>query len=95
MTQGHHIPASTTRETTIVKALLAAAALSMLSGTALANHQCRLETYDTVGGRTARLVPIGPNAHCGARGRRALTEREARIDAYFSRRSGTRASPNR
>jgi hypothetical protein len=51
----------------IVKALLAAAALSMLSGTALANHQCRREVFETVGGRAAKLVPIGPNAHCAVR----------------------------
>jgi hypothetical protein len=58
----------------------------MLSGAALANHECRLQTFDTVGGQAARLVPIGPNAHCGTRGRAALTEREARIEAYFGRR---------
>ena len=53
-----------------MRTLLAAVVLAMLSGEALANHECRLETFNTISGRAARLVPIGPNAHCGVRGRR-------------------------
>jgi hypothetical protein len=53
-----------------VKTLLVVAALSLFPATALANHQCRMEVFETTGGRAARLVPIGPNAHCGVRARR-------------------------
>jgi hypothetical protein len=52
-----------------MKALLAAAALAILSGTALADQQCRMEVFDAIGGRAAKLVPIGPNARCGTQGR--------------------------
>ena len=89
------MPADTSLEMAIMRALLAAAGLSTLAGTALANHECRAVMFETVGGRAAKLVPIAPNAHCGTRGRAASTPREARIEAYFDRRTGSRASPRR
>ena len=52
-----------------MKALLAAADLTILSGAALADPQCRIEVFDVIGGRAAKLVPIGPNARCGTQGR--------------------------
>lgn len=92
--RGFCILASTSQEAIIVKAILSATTLLMLSGAALANHECRVEMFETTSGRMFRLVPSRPIAHCGARGRVAATEREARLKAYYDRGSG-RASPRR
>ncbi len=81
-----------------MKALLAVAALWMLSGVALANHECRREVFNTAGGRVVRFVPLDQGAHCTVRVQRvfrseSLSDREARIRQYYNRSSGSRASP--
>ena len=83
-----------------MKALFAVAALWMLSGAALANHECRREFFNTAGGRVVRFVPISPGAHCTVRVQRvsrseSQSAREARIREYYNRSSGSRASPHR